>query len=104
MRSAKFAFVATLLTVMLGLAACNIPSDVRSNTYKNYESLVTAGEIERGWAPKYLPLSASKSMTTMGGGIVSSICAAGFSRRSWARYTWGHSISANNGYRPWGIN
>lgn len=59
MRSAKFVFAAALLAAMLGLTACNILSDARSNTYENYESLVSAGEIERGWAPEFLPRSAT---------------------------------------------
>ena len=54
-----FRFVIGMLTVFIVLTACSVLSDVRSNTYENYEAVVAAGEIERGWVPEFLPQSSA---------------------------------------------
>jgi len=45
--------------MMAFLAACNPLTAVNDHQYDDYASLAAAGEIEQGWAPDFLPASAT---------------------------------------------
>jgi len=55
----KLGLAIGLFVGLLSLAGCGMLSDVRSNSYKDYDAVVAAGEIERGWVPDFLPHSAT---------------------------------------------
>jgi hypothetical protein len=59
MKLTKLILGVILLATMGILTACNPLSEVQEKQYNDYTSLVEAGEIERGWAPKFLPASAT---------------------------------------------
>jgi hypothetical protein len=56
MKSPKSLLVLLFLAVLL-LSACNPLSETREKQYKDYHALVKADEIQRGWAPEFLPTS-----------------------------------------------
>jgi len=55
----KLTFTLLTLTFLSLLAACNPLSEVHDRQYEDYAALAAAGEVERGWAPKFLPNSAT---------------------------------------------
>ncbi len=59
MKAAKLLLFTGLFLTMLLLAACNTLNDVHENQYKDYQAITAAGEIQRGWAPEFLPESAT---------------------------------------------
>jgi hypothetical protein len=47
-------FLSASLLFMIGLVAC-FPSETIESTYENFDEAVTAGAVERGWVPEWLP-------------------------------------------------
>jgi hypothetical protein len=54
MRSRTLLFLSASLLFMIGLAACFLSETIES-TYENIDEAVTAGAVERGWVPEWLP-------------------------------------------------
>ena len=51
--------LSALVFVAVLLSACNPLNETFEKHYDDYQSLVDAGEIQRGWAPEFLPESAT---------------------------------------------
>jgi hypothetical protein len=54
MKSCTLLFLPASLLFMIGLVAC-FPRETIESTYENIDQAVTAGAVERGWVPEWLP-------------------------------------------------
>ena len=59
MKRDKLILPLILLALSLFLTACNPLNTTTEKYYENHQALADAGEIERGWAPDFLPESAT---------------------------------------------
>ncbi len=58
MKSRRILLFLLLLTITALFAACN-RSETQEHAYKDYHALIAAEEMDRGWAPEFLPASAA---------------------------------------------